>query len=170
MQALSLPYGSGRLKMILVLPAKSSTVAALNSKLNGSWWRTLRTRMKPRAGVVEIPRFKFKTAMNLNAPLSAMGASTAFDRRRADFRDMAEAKRPADMLYISRVFQKAEIEVNETGTIASAATSAVTAVVGSSMQQGPPPFVFIADRPFLFAIEDGGTGTLLFIGSVQDPR
>ncbi len=170
LQAVSLPYGSGRLKMILVLPAKPSTLAALNARLSGVWWRTLRSHMRPRTGVVEIPRFKFKREMSLNASLIAMGASAAFDRRSADFRDMAEAKRPADMLYISRVFQKAEIEVNETGTIASAATSALIAVRGSAMRQGPPPFVFVADRPFLFAIEDGGTGALLFVGAVQDPR
>jgi serpin B len=168
LQAVRLPYGSGRVAMIVILPAKTSGLAALTGRLNGNWWRALRARMTPRSGDVELPRFKFDTSTSLVGPLSAMGAQRAFDRRHADFRDMAEAVRPEDMLYISQVRQKAMIEVDEDGTVAAAAASAVMSIRGS-MTSGPTPFSFIVDRPFLFAIEDSRTGTLLFVGSVQDP-
>ncbi len=40
---------------------------------------------------------------------------------------------------------------------------------GSAMR-GPQPFRFVANRPFFFVIEDSLTGTILFLGEVQNPR
>lgn len=169
-QAVSLPYGSGRLAMVALLPAKESSLDALNGKLSGSWWRALRENMTPRRGHVELPRFKFETTLRLNGLLESMGASLAFDGGRADFRDMAVVRKPAERLYISDVEQTAVIEVDEEGTVAAAKTSALMHAIGASMSEPEPPFQFVADRPFLFAIEDSGTGTLLFVGAVRDPQ
>ncbi len=168
LQAVRLPYGSGRLAMIVLLPAKTTTLAAIAGKLSGTWWRTLRARMEDRAGEVELPRFKSRASMRLNDPLIAMGAGAAFDDR-ADFRDMAEARGPQEMLRISEVRQEAVVEVDETGTVAAAKTAVLVARKFVALRE-PPPFVFIADRPFLFAIEDAASGALLFVGSLQDPR
>jgi serpin B len=57
------------------------------------------------------------------------------------------------------------VEVDEAGTIAAAATTVTvspTAVPVSS-------FTMILDRPFLYAIRDGVTGALLFIGALMNP-
>ena len=170
LQAVRLPYGSGRIAMTVVLPARGTTLAAVADKLTGTWWRELNARMEPRGGDVQLPRFKFKTSMELNAPLIDMGAAAAFDKTRSDFRDMAAALKPEDMLVISEVQQNAVIEVDEAGTVAAAETSVMMHSVGAAMRREPPQFVFIADRPFLFTIEDSDTGALLFVGSVQDPR
>lgn len=170
LQAVRLPYASGRLAMIVVLPSQAKTLESLNAGVSGSWWRALRSRMQPRRGEVELPRFKFDASTTLNTPLSAMGANLAFDRGHADFQDMAVARKPEEMLSISRVEQKAVIEVDEEGTVAAAETSVLMHALGAAMEQPEPPFRFVADRPFLFAIEDDWTGTLLFVGSVQDPR
>jgi serpin B len=169
MQAVRLPYGSGRLAMTVVLPAKGTTLAAIDRKLDGTWWRTLSARLEERRGEVELPRFKYGSSIKLNGPLIEMGAAEAFDKTRSDFRGMAEARRPEDRLFISEVRQTAVIEVDELGTVAAAKTS-VSMMVGSAIRVEPPPFVFIADRPFLFAIEDTVSGTLLFVGSLADPR
>jgi serpin B len=74
-----------------------------------------------------------------------------------------------EALYIARVVQKTFVAVDEEGTEAAAATAGVMRVV-ASMDYKPKPFRFTADRPFLFAIEDVRSGTILFLGEVQDPR
>ena len=69
-------------------------------------------------------------------------------------------------LYIKKVIHQANIDVDEKGTVASAAT-AVMMGVGF----GPPPkyVEFHVDRPFLFLIRDVPTGAILFMGRVGDP-
>ena len=72
----------------------------------------------------------------------------------------------ADRLYISDVLHKAFVKVDEKGTEAAAAT-AVAVEAG-----GPPPraLEFTADRPFLFLIVDRGSGLILFVGRVVEPK
>ncbi|MDX6768451.1 MAG: serpin family protein [Elusimicrobiota bacterium] len=166
--AVRLPY-RGRLRFIAVLPDKDSSIAALRASLNSGEWARMRDSLEKAYGLVAIPKFKFEASMDLNKPLVSMGMGLAFDREKADFSRMSRPKSKADELFISRALQKTFVELDEEGTTAAVVTSAIIAVRGSG---GPrkPPFEFIADRPFLFAIEDGETGAILFIGEVHDPR
>ena len=66
-------------------------------------------------------------------------------------------------LFVSEVKHRTFLEVNEEGTEAAAATS-----VGMSVTSMPATLA--VDRPFLMAIHDGGTNTVLFLGRVMDPR
>ncbi|MGB7134611.1 MAG: serpin family protein, partial [Acidobacteriaceae bacterium] len=72
---------------------------------------------------------------------------------------------------ISAAIHKAFVDVNEQGTEAAAATSTIMVATAMRMPQPePPPIVFRADHPFLFMIRDVGTGEILFLGRVEDPR
>jgi serpin B len=66
---------------------------------------------------------------------------------------------------ISEVTQKTRLEVDETGTTAAAATG----VAVTSARLGGVPFRMVVDRPFLVAIQDAATGTLLFLGTIRHP-
>ena len=68
-------------------------------------------------------------------------------------------------LVISEVKHKTFVEVNEEGTTAAAATSVGISVTSAVRQ----PFSFVADRPFLVVLRDLGTGTVLFVGSINNP-
>ena len=65
----------------------------------------------------------------------------------------------AGNLFITKVIQKTFVDVNEEGTTAAAATS-----VGIGLTSAPATIQF--DRPFLFAIRERLSGTILFIGQV----
>jgi serpin B len=65
-----------------------------------------------------------------------------------------------ERLFLTRVTQKAFIEVNEEGTEAAAATA--VGVGATSVPQS-----VVVDRPFLFAIRERLSGTILFIGQVN---
>lgn len=67
-------------------------------------------------------------------------------------------------LYVSSIFHKSFIEVNEEGTEAAAASAGVIKLRGIPMTVD-----FVADRPFLFLIREEMTGTVLFIGHVLNP-
>jgi serpin B len=164
-QAVRMPYGSGRLAMIAVLPSKDSNLADFHAHLDSAAWSGLRSGMRGRRGEVTFPRFRFDQSMELKSSLSALGMGIAFDQARADFQDMVESHIP---IHISKVLQKTFIAVDEEGTEAAAATAVV--MHGKGMMHAELPFRFVADRPFFFAIEDSQTGALLFVGSLQDPR
>jgi serpin B len=66
------------------------------------------------------------------------------------------------------VRQKAVIEVNEQGTEAAAVT-VVEMEMKSSIPVTPEKVTFRANRPFLFAIQENSTGTILFMGKIGAP-
>jgi serpin B len=68
-------------------------------------------------------------------------------------------------LYLGAVLHKTYVDVNEEGTEAAAATLAMAKPTAAP---GQPP-VFRADHPFLFAICETRSGTLLFLGRLTDP-
>jgi serpin B len=83
--------------------------------------------------------------------------AVAFDRSRADFSRIADVR--PERLYISRVEQKTFVEVNEEGTEAAAATG-----VGVSVTSARQVFQMRVDRPFVFAIRERLSGTVVFLG------
>ncbi len=112
---------------------------------------------------VSVPRFGIETRANLNKILVALGMPLAFDSGAADFSGI-HAPGP---LYIGTVIHQANIDVDEKGTEAAAATA-----VGMDTGGGPSPVKEITlrlDHPFLFFVRDLDTGAVLFMGRVMDP-
>ncbi|KAI9073458.1 hypothetical protein K1719_044595 [Acacia pycnantha] len=67
-------------------------------------------------------------------------------------------------LYVSKILQKAFVEVNEEGTEAAASTAAVFDLF-SAMWPKPKPS-FVANHPFLFMIREETSLALFFVGAV----
>jgi serpin B len=78
----------------------------------------------------------------------------------ADFSGIVEDRD----LYISSVRHKTYVKVDEAGTEAAAVT-----VVEMRETSVPDSFDMCVDRPFLFAIREHHSGTVLFIGKMADP-
>jgi serine protease inhibitor len=163
-QAVSLPYGAGRVSMYIFLPAKESSLTEFHTRLSAANWERWMDRFSKTKGDIAVPRFKVEYEVTLNDALKALGMGVAFDPQRADFSGIL---RTSENAFISRVKHKSFAEVNEEGTEAAAATS-VEVTVASAMRP-QKPFRMIVDRPFFYAIRDNRTGTLLFLGSITDP-
>ncbi|MEM6958705.1 MAG: serpin family protein [Myxococcota bacterium] len=167
---IEIPYERGRLSMVIVMPKTYDGLADLESSLSDDaishWNAALRAYGRYH---LELPRFRVEAprSMALGDTLKAMGMVTPFDRATADFSAMANPPSPADRLYISEVFHKAFVAVDEVGTEAAAATAVVMGRAGS---RPAPPEPFNVDRPFLFYIRDVESGAVLFLGRVVDPR
>jgi serpin B len=112
---------------------------------------------------LHMPRFGIETRAEMSAILAGMGMPLAFDASGADFSGITKA----DALHIGMVIHQANIDVDEEGTEAAAATA-----VGMDTGGGPSPLKDITlrlDRPFLFFVRDIETGAVLFMGRVTDP-
>ena len=163
-QAVQLPYAGGRLRMCVFLPATNSNPAKLLADLNNETWRDkILSRFADHEGTLALPRFKIEYKVVLNDPLKALGMHRAFDRR-ADFSAMAETP---EGLYVSEVWQKSFVDVNEEGTEAAAVTGVRMTALG--IMRPLQTFEMIVDRPFFYVICDSETQSILFMGVVYDP-
>ncbi len=112
--------------------------------------------------VLGLPKFGAESQLGLGDVLAALGMPAAFDADTADFSGMTVA----DRLYISAVIHQANIDVDEKGTEAAAAT----AVVMAASAAPAPPVEMTVDRPFMFALRDMETGAILFLGRITKPE
>ncbi|HEY9597860.1 MAG TPA: serpin family protein [Cyanophyceae cyanobacterium] len=162
-QAVSLPYGKGRLSFYVFLPKENTSLDALQQQLTLENWQQWLSQFHRRQGSIQLPRFKFDYEIQLNNSLKALGMENAFDASKADFSNMTAAS-----VVINEVKHKTFVEVNEEGTEAAAATS--VGMMLTSVQVPEEPFQMIVNRPFFCAIRDNQTGTLLFMGSIREPK
>ena len=161
--ALRLPYRYGSMEMLVLLPSPSNTLAEVEEKLSGPYLDRLAASPWRGRAAIALPKFDFDSAYDLKPILAPMGMGTAFDARRADFSGIAPH------LYVSDAVQKANVTVDEDGTVAAAATYAVMALRSAGPMHKAPPRPFVADRPFLFLIRESRTGLILFLGRVCKP-
>ncbi|XP_043364341.1 serpin B10-like isoform X3 [Dermochelys coriacea] len=161
-----LPYVNNDLSMLILLPDdiedKSTGLEQLERELTYeklSKW-TSAEMMKTTEVELFLPRIKLEETYNLKSTLSSMGMKDAFTPDQADFTGMSEQKD----LFLSQVFHKSFVEVNEEGTEAAAA-SAVVVTVRASVNA----VRFKADHPFLFFIRHNKTKSILFFGRFCSP-
>jgi serine protease inhibitor len=165
-QAVSLPYGTGRMSMYVFLPDKGTTLDQFERNLTVESWETWMKGFRMAPGELKLPRFKIEYEVDLNDGLKALGMAEAFDPGRANFSGIAQAGQ-AERIYISRVKHKTFAEVNEEGTVAAAVTA--VEMRATSVMRPQQNFIMKVDRPFFVAIRDNLTGTLLFMGSIANP-
>jgi serpin B len=112
-----------------------------------------------------MPRFGIETRAELADLLGAMGMRLATTPQ-ADFTGITTS----EALYIAKVIHQANIDVDETGTEAAAATAIeMSATGGCGPAQPLKTITFRLDHPFLFVLRDVQTGAILFMGRVIDP-
>jgi serpin B len=157
-QAVELAYVGGELSMLVVVP---KDLAAFENGLGPERIALIDAALEENTVDLAVPRFGIETRAELAALLAALGMPQAFSAQ-ADFSGIfGDFSVP-----IARVVHQANIDVDEIGTEAAAATA-----VGFDSSAGEPrvPLVIRADRPFLFLLRDVPTGAVLFMGRVADP-
>ncbi len=162
-QAVRLPYASGGVRMVIILPDADRTLAQLMDQLSIENWERWREQFSVKEGQLYLPRFTTRYDKQLNQALGAMGMTEAFDDGRADFSGMRPVP-PA--LFISQVRHVAYVDVNEAGTEAAAVTSVEMGITSAMPTE---TFLMQVDRPFFFAIEETSTGSILFTGLITEP-
>ncbi|NES03861.1 MAG: serpin family protein [Okeania sp. SIO2F4] len=161
-QAVSLPYGEGRVSMYIFLPAKQVGLEKFYQILNDKNWQDWMFQFEYQKVNLGLPKFKTEYEVTLNNVLKSLGMEIAFDKRTADFSGMRPT--PPE-LYIDEVKHKTFVEVNEAGTEAAATTSITMGTRSAEILVD-----MLVDRPFFFAIRDNDSGTILFMGAITNPK
>ncbi|KAM4706952.1 leukocyte elastase inhibitor-like [Discoglossus pictus] len=158
---LELPYIQNELSMIILLPddIKDDTTGLeqlekeINYKKLQEWTRE--DAMEITDVALDFPKIQLEESYDLKSTLTSMGLQDLFSPVKADLRGMADTNK----LFLSQVFHKSFLEINEAGTEAASATAAVIAVKSS-----PISVRFEADHPFIFFIRHNKTKSILFYG------
>ncbi len=161
-QAVSLPYGEGRVSMYIFLPREQVGLEKFYEILNDKNWENWMLMFDYHKVNLGLPKFKTEYEVTLNNVLKSLGMEIAFDKRSADFSGIGPT--PPE-LYIDEVKHKTFVEVNEKGTEAAATSS-----VKMGTRSAEIVVNMLVDRPFFFAIRDNDSGTILFMGEITNPE
>jgi len=167
----SLPYAGNDLQFIVLLPDDINGLRHLESKLTADVLAGC-AKLEKRDVDLYLPKFKFEPpTITLAKQFEALGMKSAFDQPKgsANF-DKIAPRMPDDYLYISQIFHKTFIAVDEKGTEAAAATAVAMLASSAFLSPPPPPIEVKVDRPFVYAIQHVPSGVCLFLGRVTDPR
>ena len=169
--AISVPYVGDDLQFLVLLPDEVNGLHAVESTLSAEILAEC-AKLQAQDIDLHLPKFKLEPpTIALAETLQELGMKSAFDipQGSANFDKMAPRK-PNDYLYISNVFHKTFIAVDEKGTEAAAATAVVMMRATAIARPKPPPIEVKVDRPFIYAIQHVPSGLCLFLGRVTDPR
>ncbi|XP_053596780.1 leukocyte elastase inhibitor-like isoform X1 [Microplitis demolitor] len=156
---IELPYESTNeneaISMFIILPDQHSGLRDVENNIQNINFAELEGSKSEVA--LHLPKFKIESKLDLKPILRNMGITEIFD----DTADLSGIMENTE-LKVSKVIQKAFIEVNEEGSEAAAVTG-----MGFVFMSMPPQFT--VDRPFLCSIVKKSTGTQLFNARVIDP-
>lgn len=165
---LHLPYFQGQdnrsFSMYIILPNDISGLPELERKLDLNFLENhLSQGSEVKVRSFQLPSFKVSSSVNATEIVKKMGLVLPFTDD-ANFDDMVESV--SGHLFISDVFHKSFVEVNEEGTEAAATTALK---IRKSCAIMYPIEDFIADHPFMFLIKEDKTGAMFFVGHVLNP-
>jgi serpin B len=161
-RAMEMPYGRTNFTMVVIVPTE--TLGEFYTSFTPQVWNSITSGFDEANEfaklIVWMPKFKFSYEKYLNDQLKAMGMVDAFIPFQANLSGISDQS-----IYVDFVKQNTFVEVDEVGTEAAAVTT-----IGINLTSMPPqPQQFVIDKPFVFAIRERTTNTLLFIGQVVNP-
>jgi serpin B len=161
-QAVNLPYGSGRLSMLIVLPDTDVDLGAFVATITPAAVQSWVSQMASFTVNLGLPRFTtaYSTGTSLIPALTTLGMGDAFDPTENGFTGIFPH------FVINEAVHKTYVQVDETGTVAAAATG----VGGVATIATPDTVNLQLNRPFFYAIRDNQTGELLFVGIIMNPN
>jgi serpin B len=159
--AIALPYVGGELEFVAIAP-RAGTFKSFERSFTGEKLEKIYGELDTKRVDLSLPKFKIEgDGVKLKSPLTKMGMGKAFTDD-ADFSGITGHRDTK----IDDVVHKAFVALDEKGTEAAAATAVVMRTLSMRPTQ---PAVARFDHPFIFAIRDVPTGSVLFLGRVTKP-
>jgi serpin B len=165
-QLIDMPFisvGEAQYSLYVALPAEGVSADSLLGGLNGQVWNEWKAQLRSQDVRLSLPKFRVEYTSVLNGTLQALGITHAFSAGQADFSGILQKS-----LCIDMVLQKTYFDVTESGAEAAAVTA--IAMMRSSLPAPHEVKVMTVDRPFLFVLAEKKSGSILFIGKVENPK
>ena len=158
-EAVALPLRGYDLQIVVIEP---SDFNAFEASLDPESLAQVLDAFQPELLDLRLPKFNLTAAFELSGELKELGMLAPF----ADTSSFDAIHPETDVIDV--VVHNTVIKIDEDGVEAAAATG----IGGDGDGDGDPPTPteVIIDRPFLIAIHDIPTNTLLFFGRVLDPN
>lgn len=169
-KVLGLPYKQGedkrKFSMYFFLPDAKDGLPPLIEKVSSKsgFIENHLPYQQVKVKTFRIPKFKIAFGFEASEVLKGEGVVLPFSG--GGLSEMVDASVESKNLYVSSIFHKSFIEVNEEGTEAAAASAGVVKLRSLMIEE---ELDFVADHPFLFVIREDLTGVVLFIGQLLDP-
>jgi serpin B len=157
-EAVDLWYGNGAFTMTVIVPSGTATATSLATRLTAADFQAIAAGLHDTKVDLAMPRLRLEYARSLGDDLIALGMGIGFDSRLADFSGIGP-----NGPFITRVEHKTFVAVDEEGTEAAAATA-----VGVGVTSVPQTETVRVDRPFLIAIRERLSVTIVFLGRIND--
>ena len=165
-QVVSLPYEEEEtIQMQIFLPSEDTSFSNFREDFSLEKWQESMDALEQQIGTVLLPSFTLEYESELNDFFIHLGMEQAFDPNQADLSNMFEGTDASDA-YISRIFHKTFIDVDEEGTEAAGATSVEVEETSAVLED---TFTMNINRPFLFTITNTEEDIILFMGSIEQP-
>ncbi|NXE79804.1 OVAL protein, partial [Cochlearius cochlearius] len=156
---LELPYASGELSMLVLLPDEVSSLEQLETAITfeklTEW--TSSNIMEEKKIKVYLPRMKIEEKYNLTSVLMDLGVTDLFSSS-ANLSGISSA----ESLKLSEAIHEAFVDIYEAG-------SEVVGSTGAGLEDKSVSEEFRADHPFLFLIKHNPTNSILFFGRCFSP-
>ena len=155
-------YEGGRYAFAALLPDEDTGIEDYVSQLTGERLHAILTSPADESTEFALPKFKTEFSAELSDSLKSLGMTDAFDSERADFTALGTSDE--GNLYISNVFHKTFLQVDEEGTKAGAATAVDVTTEGAAEY---PHSVYL-ERPFVYMIVDRDMKLPIFLGVLTE--
>ncbi|NXC52896.1 OVALX protein, partial [Aleadryas rufinucha] len=158
---LELPYASGELSLLVLLPDDISGLEQLENKISFeklTEWTSSKVMEKKRVKVY-LPRMKIEEKYNLTSVLMSLGMTDLFSPS-ANLSGISSA----GSLRVSEAVHEAYIEVTEEGTEEAGSADDTEDIQHSSESEE-----FRADHPFLFLVKHNPSDMILLFGRYCSP-
>ncbi|XP_047519776.1 ovalbumin-related protein X-like [Pieris napi] len=149
-EVIEMPYTKYNISMIVILPNRNVSLDDLYDGFRRTSIEDVvrQLEMEEKKIVsVSIPRFKIRSNLILNTPLSLMGLDV--------FTPYARFSETSNNFYISKLVHKVDLELIESG-------------INNQLQLNPAK-IFVADRPFVYVIVEKTTKTCVISGIFMRP-
>ncbi|XP_023231851.1 serpin B10-like [Centruroides sculpturatus] len=160
MEAVKLSYYGGDISMLILLPNELDGIRDLEQQISLKDMTEILKNMKETMIKILLPSFRLEYSTEMKEFLNGLGMNSVF---REDSSDLSGICDEGSNLFVSKIYQKIVVNVNQNGTEAAFVTD-----LEYEPRSAATVSYFRADHPFLFFIINEKNRMILFVGRVNE--